>query len=167
LHRFERYTGGVGRADPDRKVNFCFEGDVDGTDIITVPFDPNQLGLTPYVNVVSSLVHHSTLLKADPTEPMVGPFTSTDAGVHTIRTRSSMFVPFELVTMLMGKDYTVGEAFEFSYTLLEVDGLDGVCAAFLELLQAASTQPSEENARPVTLQDETGLAHRPIRPAVI
>jgi hypothetical protein len=78
-----------------------------------------------------------------------------------------MFVLFYLVTMLIGKDYTVGEAFELSYTLLEADGLDGVCAPFLEFLQAATTQPSEDNPRPVTLQDEMGLAHRPIGPVVI
>jgi hypothetical protein len=30
LHGFEWYTGGVDRADLDRKVNFCFEGDGNG-----------------------------------------------------------------------------------------------------------------------------------------
>jgi hypothetical protein len=73
LHGFERYTGGVGRADPDRKVNFCFEGDIDGTDILTVQFDPNQLGLTPYVNVASSVARHFTLLKAEPIYPWPAP----------------------------------------------------------------------------------------------
>jgi hypothetical protein len=52
---FERYTGSVGCVDPDRKVNFCMEGCVDGTDVFTVAFDPNQLGVMPYVNVPSDL----------------------------------------------------------------------------------------------------------------
>jgi hypothetical protein len=67
----------------------------------------------------------------------------------------------------MGKDYTAGEAFELSYPLLEAEGLDGVCAPFLEFLQVASTQPSGDKPHPVTLQDEMGLAHRLILPAVV
>jgi hypothetical protein len=70
---------------------------------------------------------------------MAGPFGATDAGIHMIRTRSCMFIPFELVSMLIGKDYTASEAFEISCTLLEDTGLDGVCAPFLEFLHVAST----------------------------
>jgi hypothetical protein len=97
LHGFERNAGAVGRQDLDRKVNFCFEGEVDGTDIFTVPFDPNQLGMTAYVNATTTFARHLTLLESEPTQHLVGPFESTAAGVHTIRTRSSMFVPYELV----------------------------------------------------------------------
>jgi hypothetical protein len=44
LYGFERNAGAVGRADIGRKVNFCLEGDdVEGTDVFTVPFGPNQL----------------------------------------------------------------------------------------------------------------------------
>jgi hypothetical protein len=98
---------------------------------------------------------------------MVGPFGATDAGIHTISTRTCMFVPFELVSIIMGKDYTASEAFEISHTLLEDTGLDGVCAPFLEFLQVASTHQSEEIALPVALQDEMGLVKRTIRPVVI
>jgi hypothetical protein len=73
---------------------------VDGTEIFTVPFDPNQLGLTPYVN-------------------MNGSFKVEDVGVHTIHTPTAMFVPFELVSLLLGKDNTAKEAFQLSLPLLE------------------------------------------------
>jgi hypothetical protein len=167
LHGFGRYTGGVGQADPDRKTNLCLEGDVDDTDILTVPFDPNQLGLTPYVNGASTFVRHLTLLQAELTKPMVEPFGDTDTGIHTVRTRSCMFVPYELVSLLLGQDYTAAEAFDVCYPLLEDEGLGGVCAPFLEFLQVASTQPYDANFRPVTLQDKMGLTRRTIRPAAI
>jgi hypothetical protein len=87
------------------------EGEVDGTYVLTVPFGNNQLGMTPYVNVTSSFARHMTLLEAELTKEMVGPFANGDAGTDTIRTRESMFVPYELVADLIGKDYTAGEAF--------------------------------------------------------
>jgi hypothetical protein len=116
LHGFERNAGAAGRVDIDRKVNFCFEGDVEGTYIFTVTFDPHQLGMTAYVNAATTLSSHLTLLEFEPMDHMVGPFASTAAGIHTIRTRSSMFLPFELVPVLLGKDYT---SFQLAYQLLE------------------------------------------------
>jgi hypothetical protein len=47
LRGFKRYIGGVGRSGPDHKAIFCFEGDIDGTYILTVPFNPEHLNLTP------------------------------------------------------------------------------------------------------------------------
>jgi hypothetical protein len=63
FHGFERYTGSVGRVDPDRKVNFCMDWDVDRTDVFTVAFDPYQLGVTPYVNVPLSFARHLRTLQ--------------------------------------------------------------------------------------------------------
>jgi hypothetical protein len=96
-----------------------------------------------------------------------GPYKDDDAGIRTIRTRTAMFVPFELVTCLLGKDYTASEAFELCYPVLESDGLEASCAPFLEFLQLASTKPTTDNPRPVTLQDEMGLVRHAIRPAVV
>jgi hypothetical protein len=84
FHGFERYTGSVGRVDPDRKVNFCLEGGVDGTDVFTVAFDPNQLGVTPYVNVPLNFARHLTLLEANPSEEVLGPYKDDDAAIRTI-----------------------------------------------------------------------------------
>jgi hypothetical protein len=78
-----------------------------------------------------------------------------------------MFIPFELVPVLLGKDYTAQEAFQLAYPLLEAEGLNTICAPFLAFLQAASTSPSTNNPRPVTLQDELGLPRRVTRPTVV
>jgi hypothetical protein len=166
LHGFERNAGAVGRQDLDQKVNFCFEGEVDGTDVSTVPFDPNQLGMTAYVNATTTFARHLTLLESKPTQHLVGRFEST-AGVNTIRTRSSMFVLYDLVPVLLGKDYTAAETFQLAFPFLEEGGLEAVCAPFLTFLQLASTSPTTDNPRPVTLQDELGLPHHVTRPGVV
>jgi hypothetical protein len=167
LHGFERHAGAVGKQDIDRKFNFCFEGEVDGTDVFTVPFDPNQLGMTAYVNATTTVARHLTLLEYEPTQQLVGPFESTAAGIHTIQTRSSMCVPYELVPVFHGKDYTATEAFQLAYPLLEGEGLKAVCAPFLTFLQLASTAPTTDNPQPITLQDKLGLPRRVTHPGVV
>jgi hypothetical protein len=58
---------------------------------------------------------------------MVGPFEADAAKVHTIRTRGSMFVPFDLVEFLLGKDLTAREAYLIVYPLLEDNDLLEIC----------------------------------------
>jgi hypothetical protein len=77
-----------------------------------------------------------------------------------------MFVPYELVEVLLGQDLSAREAFLVSYPLLEDADLLEVCLSFLHYLQVASTAPSATEARPFALQDRLGL-DTPIRPAVI
>jgi hypothetical protein len=88
-HGFDQFACTAGHVNPDCRVDFCFEGDVDGTDIFTVLFDPNQHGVTPYVNKAQTGGRHLTLPEAEPTNPMVAPFRAEDAGVRTIRTRTT------------------------------------------------------------------------------
>jgi hypothetical protein len=167
LHGFARYPGQAGKPNPDRKTNFCYEGEVEGTDAYTIAFDRDQLGLTAYVNVPQMLDRHMALLESEPSKPMVGPFEADEANVHTIRTRSAMFVPYDLVDLLLGKDLTAREAYMTVYPVLEDNGMLDLCLPFVEFLQVASTQPSNSNTRPFTLQDRLGKADHPVRPAVV
>jgi hypothetical protein len=82
--------------------------------MFTVPFDPPQLGVTPYVNTAQTFGRHLTLLDAEPAQQMVDPFEAEDAGVRTTCTRTAMFVPFKLKSGLLGQDYTAEEAFRIS-----------------------------------------------------
>jgi hypothetical protein len=110
-HGHASYTIRPGRGHVDRGATFCYEGELEGTDACTVAFDRNQLGMTPYINVAQMPDRHLSLLEGEPTKAMVGPFEASDANVHTIRTRTAMFIPFELVSSLLGKDLTACEAF--------------------------------------------------------
>jgi hypothetical protein len=129
---------------------------VDGTDAYTVAFDSGQLGMTPYVNVPRTPDRHLTLLEGEPAKEMVGPFEADAANVHTIRTRGSMFAPFDLVEFLLGKDHTAREAYLIVYPLLEDNDLLEICRPLVEFLQVASTQTTAGNPRPVSLQDRLG-----------
>jgi hypothetical protein len=166
-HGYARYSSRAGHANIDRGATFCFKGEVDGTDASTVAFDRDQLGMTPYVNVPLMPDRHQTLLAGEPTKTMVGPFEADATKVHTIRTRGAMFIPFELVALLLDKDLTAREAFLVVYPLLEDNDLVDDCRPLVEFLQVASTQPTAGNSRPVTLQDRLGLADHPVRAAVL
>jgi hypothetical protein len=77
-----------------------------------------------------------------------------------------MFVPYELVAVLLGQDLSAREAFLVSYPLLENADLLEVCLPFLQYLQVASTAPTATEAHPLSLQDRLGL-DTPIRSSVI
>jgi hypothetical protein len=107
--------------------------------------------VTPYVNVPLNFARHLTLLEANPLEEVLAPYKDDDTAILTIRSRTAMFVPFELVTCLLGKDYTARDAFELCYPVLDAEGLEASCAPFLDFLQLASTKSTTYNPRPVTL----------------
>jgi hypothetical protein len=166
-HGYARYSSRAGHANIDRGATFCFEGEVDGTDASTVAFYRDQLGMTPYINVPRMPDRHQTLLTGEPTKTMVGLFEADATNVHTVRTRGAMFIPFELVALLLDKDLTAKEAFLVVYPLLEDNDLVNACRPLVEFLQVASTQPTTGNSRPDTLQDRLGLADHPVRVAVL
>jgi hypothetical protein len=166
-HGHALYSSRPSRDHVNRGTSFCYEGDVDGTDAYIFAFDRNQLGLTPYVDVPWTADRHYTLLQGDPADNRVSPFTEDADNVHTIRTRTLMFIPFVLVENLLGKDYTAHEAYLTVYPLLEALDLLKICLPLVEFLQVASTQPTNGNPRPFTLQDRLGQADYPVRPAVV
>jgi hypothetical protein len=138
------------------KTNFCYEGEVEGTDAYTIAFDRDQLGLTPYVNVPQMLDRHMALLESEPLKHMVGPFEADEANVHTIRTRSAMFVPYELVDLLLGKDLTAREAYMTVYPVLEDNGMLDLC---LPLWNSYKSHPlSPVTPTPAHLQYRIGWA---------
>jgi hypothetical protein len=102
-HGYACYSSLPDRAHAERGVSFCFDGEVDRTNTYTVAFDNDQLGLTPCANVPRILDYHQALLEGEPTNTMVGSFEANEANVHTICSRSGMFIPFELVDFCWGK----------------------------------------------------------------
>jgi hypothetical protein len=163
-HGHALYSSRPSRDHADRGTSFCYKGKVDGTYAYTFTFDRNQLRMTLYVNVPRTANFQHKLLKGEPTKDRVGPFTQDAANFHTIRTRTSMFTPFVLVELLLGKDYTAREVYLTVYTLLEAKDLLDIFRPMIEFLQVASTQPNDGNPRPFTIQDRLGKADYPVRP---
>jgi hypothetical protein len=166
-HGYARYASQAGQANVDRGATFCFEGEVDDTDASTVAFDRDQLGTMPYINVPRMPDRHQTLLAGEPSKATVGPFEASAANVHTVRTRGATCTPFELVALLLDKDLTAREAYLVVYPFLEDRDLIDACRPLVESLQVGSTQPTDGNPWPVTLQDRLGLADHPVRAAVL
>jgi hypothetical protein len=166
-HGYDRYASRAGQANVDRGANFCFEGEVDGTDASTVALDCDQLGMTPYINVLRMPDRQQTLLIGEPSKVMVGKFEASAANVHTVRTRGAMFIPFDMVALLLDKDLTAREAYLVVYPFLEDRDLIDACQPLVEFLQVGSTQPMDGNPRQVTLQDRLGLADHPVCVAVL
>jgi hypothetical protein len=54
---------------------------------------------------------------------MAGPFKANEDGVHMIRSRNAMVIPFELVPVYLGKDYTASNLFQLALPLLEAEVL--------------------------------------------
>jgi hypothetical protein len=155
------------KANPDHSTTFCFEGHVDGQDVDTLAVDKHQLGLTGYVNVPQMLDHHITLLEGNTATAMVGPFAANEANIHNIRTRSSMFIPCELVEVLMGQDLSARDAYLIVFPLLEYADLLDTCRPLMKFLQAALAQLTNGNLRQYTLQDLLGMADYPAQSSVI
>jgi hypothetical protein len=125
----------------------------------TLAVDKNQLGLAANVNVPQILDHHLTFLEGYKVNTMLGPFTADESNIHTISTWYSMFIPYELLEVLMGQDFSAPMVYPF----LDDADLRDVCRS----LQLTSTQPMDGNPRPYTLQDHLDRADYPVWPAVV
>jgi hypothetical protein len=77
-----------------------------------------------------------------------------------------MFIPFDLVALLLGKDL-MARAYLLVYPLLEENNLMDACHPLVEFLQVASTQPNSGNPRPVMMQDWLGKVDYPLRMDII
>jgi hypothetical protein len=61
------------------------------------------------------LDRHHFFLEGDNSKEVVGPFADDTSNVHTVRSRVAMFVPYELVEVILGEDLSAREAFMVSY----------------------------------------------------
>jgi hypothetical protein len=78
-----------------------------------------------------------------------------------------MFIPYDLVEVLLGQDFSSRKAYLLSYPLIEDLDLLAVCRPLLEYLQVVLTMPTDGNFNPFTLQDRLGLAYYYVHPAVL
>ena len=106
LHGFLRHPGQAGEPTAERRKTFCFVDKVVGTDIHTVSFDSQQLTNTPGVNVSSSPARHQGLLDQSPDVELSEPLAGTDQNMQTLKICKAMFVPYELVPLLIGQHPT-------------------------------------------------------------
>jgi hypothetical protein len=85
------------------------------------------------------LARHTELLTADEGLTIIPVRATTDATTRTIKTRTAAFIPFELVPLLIDRQYTAREAFLVVHAHLTTHGVLDACAPLLDFLQVAGT----------------------------
>jgi hypothetical protein len=150
LHGFHSHPGQPGRNDPDRFRTFAFAEDVLGIDILTIPFDRDNLEVTESsINVAASPFRHQILLNEEPDTELLGPFKDNDVGTKQAKTHKAMYIPFQFTALVIGQHLNARQAFE-------VLVWQACCSSSKPLFGSA----------PITLQARLGIADRLITPIV-
>ena len=155
LHGIQHFPGRPGKHSLHRDVTFAYLGDVYETDIQSLAFDENLLERTPDINIPGSFQQLNKILSANPDDEMIGPFADSAANTKTMRMRSMMFVPFQVMSALLDLDFTARQAFEKVYPVVLSLGIKQECQPFLGYLMVAMTKPSV-TANPLTLANRVG-----------
>jgi hypothetical protein len=79
-------------------------GEVVGINTVTTAFDEECPASTD--NIIATGTHDMAmqLLHEEPSAELLGPFPSMEANTRTVKTRSAVYIPFELVFILLGQD---------------------------------------------------------------
>lgn len=102
----------------------------------------------------------------NPDEELVGPYDDATASKKTTRTRNLMFIPFEFVPLVLGKDLNARQAFEILVPAIEAANLTLTCDPLVKFLMVASTTPTTQ-VDPLLLREQAGLAGHLITTAVM
>ena len=142
----------------NRNVPFIYYGDVEDGEVESIPFMKALLAETDEVNALNTMDRLVTQFSNDENLVLVGPFADAAANTKKIITRKSMYLPFALVSQVIGRNLTPRQAVQVLVPLM--DALELVLPQLTQFLLAACTKTTNNHA-PVTVQDSTevGLIH--------
>jgi hypothetical protein len=132
-------------------------GDVAGIDAVTVDFDEECIGTTESVIVPGTHDRVMQLLAEEPSAELLGPFPSTEANTRTVKTRMAMYLPFDLVSIVLGRDLSARRAYELLVPSIVENGLASTFKPLVDFLTIALVSPSGNAVTPVTVRDKLGL----------
>ena len=156
-HGFRRFAGQPGRPNQNRGKSFAYVGDVvDGLDVATFEVDESQFEIVTETRCANTPERHAELFIAEPDKDLIAPIDSTSQAQSMIKTRRSMFIPFELVSYLIDKDYSAREAFEVIWPIVVAENLRDVVKPLIKFLMVAATQYSTTRHAPRTVNDSLG-----------
>jgi hypothetical protein len=122
-----------------------------------VGFDGSMLDLTVDVNL-HKITHHKTLLDWDKALELIGPVADNAVQLETIKTRKAVFIPYELVHYVLGKNLTHRQAFMILIPVMETSGLLTVCKPLVDFLRVAETLPAGGTTAPLVAHYKAGCA---------
>lgn len=146
LHGLLVHPGDAGAPTPERGEVFAFADEVCGVDILSVRMGRDQLEFCNPINIASTHVEHLAKLTAEPDDPLMGPFEDDADGVKNAqKARLTMFIPFEFVPLVIGKNLSPRAAFEILVPAIIAAGMEDACAHLLMWLQIAGTKATADN----------------------
>jgi hypothetical protein len=104
LHGIHNFPGLRGRPSANRRQTFAYLGEVVGIDVVTITFDEDCLASTENVIVPGTHNRVMQLLTEEPSAELLGHFPSTEANTRTVKTLSAVYIPFKLVSVVLGRD---------------------------------------------------------------
>ena len=106
LHGVSLYT----TPGDNRNVPFIYYGDVEDGEVESIPFMKALLAETDEVNALNTMDRLVTQFSNDENLVLVGPFADAAANTKKIITRKSMYLPFALVSQVIGRNLTPRQA---------------------------------------------------------
>jgi hypothetical protein len=156
LHGVQNFPGLPGHPSADRRQTFAYLGDVVGIDAVTIAFGEECLGTTESVIVPGTHDRLMQLLAEEPSAELLGPFLSTEA-TRTVKTRMVMYLPFDLVSIVLGRDLSARRAYELLVPSIVANGMASTFKPLVDFLTIALVSPNGTAVTPVTVRDKFGL----------
>jgi hypothetical protein len=128
-----------------------------GIDAVTVAFDEECLGITDSVIVPGTHDRVMQLLAEEPSAELLGPFPSTEANTRTAKTRAAIYIPFDLVSIVLGRDLSTRRAYKLLVPSIVASGLAATLKPLVDFLTIALVSPNGTTVTPVTVRDKVGL----------
>jgi hypothetical protein len=166
LHSVHNFLGLPGRPSADRRQTFAYLGEVVGIDAVTIAFDEECLGVTDSVIVPGMHDRVMQLLAEEPSTELLGPFPSTEANKRTVKTRTAIYIPFDPVSIVLGRDLSARRAYELVMPSIVANGLASTLKPLVDFLTIALVSPNGTTVTPVTVRDKLGLEWD-INPALV
>jgi hypothetical protein len=148
-----------GRPSVDRRQTFAYLGEVVGIDAVTVAFNKECMGVTDSVIVPGTHDRVMQLLA-------VGPFPSTEANTRNVKTRAVIYIHFDLVSIVLGRDVSARQVYELLVPSIVANGLASTLKPLVDFFTIALVSTNGTAVTPVTVRDKLGLEWD-INPALV
>jgi bifunctional DNA-binding transcriptional regulator/antitoxin component of YhaV-PrlF toxin-antitoxin module len=132
-------------------------GEVVGIDAATIAFDEECLGITDSVIFPGTPDRVMQLMAEEPSAELLGPFPSTEANTRTVKIHAAIYIPFDLVSIVLGRDLSTHRVYELMVPSIVASGLASTLKPLVDFLTITLVSPNGTTVIPVTVRDKLGL----------
>jgi hypothetical protein len=132
-------------------------GEVVRIDAVTIAFDEECMGIMDSVIVPGTHNRMMQVLAKVPSAELLGPFPSMEANTRTTKTRAVIYIPFDFVSIVLGRELSARRAYELLVPSIVASGLASTFKPLVDFLTIALVSPNGTTVTPVTVRDKVGL----------